>query len=223
MDFYRKSSLKLNYSDKYILQFYLQYNKLFFIQLLEDYPSFCPCLPDLPCNKCLADPFKKWTDKIKIDTRKNLFAFHMFSRLQCETACIRNYPVTCFQINKIKPSCLSSSPLQLLKLEKRLPYFTILAAVVEDRILSVADLKAAAELPSLDLMRATLVQSLGAHSQNLTRNLAYHQVRVRYKALCYVCYRKVKNNYLSSFLSSYFVREPFVVLQILLLNELIFF
>jgi len=65
---------------------------------------------------------------------------------------------------------------QLLKLEKKMPYLTIMAVFLEDRILSVADLKRVSELPDLDLMRATLCQTLGGQAQLLSRNIMHHQV-----------------------------------------------
>ena len=61
-------------------------------------------------------------------------------------------------------------------MERKLPYLTILGASMEGRILSVADLKTVASLPSIDLMRATLCQTLGGHAQQLSSHLTHHQV-----------------------------------------------
>ncbi|KAF2359489.1 hypothetical protein FHG87_009761, partial [Trinorchestia longiramus] len=67
---------------------------------------------------------------------------------------------------------------KLLSLERRLPSMTTLAVVVEDRVLSVSELRKAAELPSLPLMRGTLLHSLTMQQQQLTRQLSAHQVEL---------------------------------------------
>ncbi|XP_018027083.1 39S ribosomal protein L10, mitochondrial [Hyalella azteca] len=80
-----------------------------------------------------------------------------------------------FSINIV---CYDKDFSKLLKLERQLPFLTILGVVVEDRILSVADLKRAAELPSLPLMHATLLQTLTSQQQTLTRQLNAQQTEL---------------------------------------------
>lgn len=53
---------------------------------------------------------------------------------------------------------------------------TIMAVCVEDRILSVSEVKELANLPTLPIMRATLLHTLSSQQQRLSQHLTAHQV-----------------------------------------------
>jgi len=64
---------------------------------------------------------------------------------------------------------------KILKLDKKLPYATILACTMDGQILSKADMQRVSQLPELPLVRAQLCQALTAHQTALTANLSSHQ------------------------------------------------
>lgn len=64
---------------------------------------------------------------------------------------------------------------KLLKLEKKLVGLVLLAGVVEGRLMSLADMKRYAALPSLDGARGQLLSILSAPAQKLSQNMTSHQ------------------------------------------------
>ncbi|XP_047496082.1 39S ribosomal protein L10, mitochondrial-like [Penaeus chinensis] len=68
-----------------------------------------------------------------------------------------------------------ASVAKLLKLEKKLVGLVLLAGVVEGRLMSVADMKRYAALPSLDGARGQLLSILSAPAQKLSQNMTSHQ------------------------------------------------
>lgn len=74
--------------------------------------------------------------------------------------------------------CYDTDIQKLLKLDRRLPYLTLMCAVVDGRIMSLQQLRDAVTLPPLPLMRATLLQTLGTQAQCLSQNLTHHQTEL---------------------------------------------
>lgn len=68
---------------------------------------------------------------------------------------------------------------QLLKISKKIPQLMLLAAIVEDRLMSKNELTAFAALPSLDVARAQLVAVLQrAGGTNILSHLQTHQTQL---------------------------------------------
>jgi len=67
---------------------------------------------------------------------------------------------------------------KILKLERRLQYLSILCCVMDGQILHKADMQKVAALPPLDLMRASLCQTLSSHQSLLSGHLAHHQMEL---------------------------------------------
>lgn len=67
---------------------------------------------------------------------------------------------------------------KLLKLEKKISGLVLLGGVVEDRFMSVQDMKHYASLPSLHTLQAQLVSILGTPAQHLSQNLSANQVEL---------------------------------------------
>ncbi|KAK3871795.1 hypothetical protein Pcinc_022658 [Petrolisthes cinctipes] len=67
---------------------------------------------------------------------------------------------------------------KLLKLEKKISGMVLLGAVVDNRLMSLADLKQYAALPSLGVMQAQLVHTLGSTAQRISQNLVAHQMEL---------------------------------------------
>ena len=65
---------------------------------------------------------------------------------------------------------------QLLKLEKKIPGLVLLGGIVEERFMSVQDLKHYASLPSLHTLQGQLVSILSTPAQHLSQNLSANQV-----------------------------------------------
>lgn len=67
---------------------------------------------------------------------------------------------------------------KLLKLEKKIPGLFLIGGIVENRFMSIHDLKRYAELPSLQSLQGQLVGTLSYPIQSLSRSLAYHQMEL---------------------------------------------
>lgn len=66
-------------------------------------------------------------------------------------------------------------PDKILKYERKVAEFSLLACVVENRILSRKDLQEMVKMPGLEDSRAELVSILGYHQQNTLRLLQSNQ------------------------------------------------
>lgn len=65
---------------------------------------------------------------------------------------------------------------KLLKVEKRIPGLIVLGALVDGRLMSTAQLKSYAKLPSLEVLQGQLVGILNSPAQRLAHNIQYHQM-----------------------------------------------
>nr|XP_045601983.1 39S ribosomal protein L10, mitochondrial-like isoform X2 [Procambarus clarkii] len=68
---------------------------------------------------------------------------------------------------------------KLLKLERKIPGLVLIGGIVENRFMSVAELKRYAALPPLQSVQAQLVATLGEPLQHLSHNLIHNQTKIR--------------------------------------------
>jgi len=67
---------------------------------------------------------------------------------------------------------------KILKLDRKLPYATVLACTMDGQILSKADMQRVSQLPELPLLRAQLCQALTSHQTTLSQALTSHQTEL---------------------------------------------